>query len=192
MKAKILHSSFLCLTFLWALSVCSPIAYADTDGTEIQVVQPEQLEIQLGPAWTGVEFQLQTDAGLYPEPISVGEDGILRLEIGGSSRYVLSCLSSPVQPAPAAPEVGQPAEIIDAENAIPQTVPSPVPTPSPAAPSLAPESLPSNQPAEQVNEIPVKYVMILGGGVLVAIGLLIGLRIANARREEDYFDDSDE
>ena len=120
MKAKILHISFLCLTFLWALSVCSPIAYADTDGTEIQVVQPEQLEIQLGPAWTGVEFQLQTDAGLYPEPISVGEDGILRLEIGGSSRYVLSCLSSPVQPAPAAPEVGQPAEIIDAGNAIPQ------------------------------------------------------------------------
>ena len=67
-------------------------AYAadGTDGTEMQVLQPQQLEIQLGSNWAGVEFQLKTDAGLYPGTISVGEDGVLRLEIGGSSTYTLT------------------------------------------------------------------------------------------------------
>ena len=65
-----------------------------TDGTELQVAQPEQLEIQLGAEWAGVEFQLKTDAGLYPDTIPVGQDGVLRLEIGGSKSYVLTCLNS--------------------------------------------------------------------------------------------------
>ena len=65
-----------------------------TDGTELQVAQPEQLEIQLGSEWAGVEFQMKTDAGLYPGTIPVGQDGVLRLEIGGSKSYVLTCMNS--------------------------------------------------------------------------------------------------
>ena len=65
-----------------------------TDGTELQVAQPEQLEIQLGAEWAGVEFQMKTDAGLYPGTIPVSQDGVLRLEIGGSKSYVLTCLNS--------------------------------------------------------------------------------------------------
>ena len=61
-----------------------------TNGTELQVAQPEQLEIQLGAEWAGVEFQMKTDAGLYPDMIFVGQDGVLRLEIGGSKSYVLT------------------------------------------------------------------------------------------------------
>ena len=49
-----------------------------TNGTELQVAQPEQLEIQLGAEWAGVEFQMKTDAGLYPDTIPVGQDGVLR------------------------------------------------------------------------------------------------------------------
>ena len=37
-----------------------------TEGTEMQVMEAEQLEIQLGKEWAGREFQLKTDAGLYP------------------------------------------------------------------------------------------------------------------------------
>ena len=43
-----------------------------TEGTEIQVMEAEQLEVQLGKEWAGREFQLKTDAGLYPGTITVG------------------------------------------------------------------------------------------------------------------------
>ena len=59
-------------------------AYADTDGTELQILEPSYLEIQLGIDWAGTEFQLRTDMGLYPDTIQVDENGILHLEIGGS------------------------------------------------------------------------------------------------------------
>ena len=55
---------------------------------------PQNLEIQLGQSWAGVEFQLKTDVGMYPGVITVGEDGVLKLEIGGSENYILSCLNS--------------------------------------------------------------------------------------------------
>ena len=67
-----------------------------TDGTELQVMEPEKLEVQLGVDWAGTEFQLKTDAGLYPGTITVDQDGVLRLEIGGSKSYVLSCMNSSV------------------------------------------------------------------------------------------------
>ena len=67
--------------------------YADTDGTELQILDPSQLEIQLGPEWAGTEFQFRTDMGIYPTPIYVDEHGFLRLEIGGSKTYTLSMVS---------------------------------------------------------------------------------------------------
>lgn len=72
-------------------------AFADTDGTELQILQPETLDVQLGEEWAGMQFQLMTDAGIYPEKITVDDDGILRLELGGSSKYTLSCLNSSVK-----------------------------------------------------------------------------------------------
>lgn len=68
-------------------------AYADTDGTELQILEPSYLEIQLGIDWAGTEFQFRTDMGLYPDTIQVDENGILHLEIGGSKNYLLSNLS---------------------------------------------------------------------------------------------------
>ena len=48
------------------LLLCCPIVYADTDGTEPQVIdQPSKLILQLGPEWAGVSFRLHTDAGTY-------------------------------------------------------------------------------------------------------------------------------
>lgn len=57
------------LALLCCILMCTGVVYAtgdDTDGTELQVAQPVILEVQLGPQWAGVEFQLKTDAGLYP------------------------------------------------------------------------------------------------------------------------------
>ena len=116
------------LALLCCILMCTGVVYAtgdDTDGTELQVAQPVILEVQLGPQWAGVEFQLKTDAGLYPGTIAVGQDGILRTELGNSGSYVLSCLTlNAAVPAPGdipSPDVTQqeqePLTTGSAENA---------------------------------------------------------------------------
>ena len=95
MKKRILQIFLLAAVILFSgCFLPRPCVFADTDGSEIIVVQPEKLEIQLGMDWIGAEFQLRTDQGLYPDLIPVGNDGVLRLEIGGSGSYILSCVST--------------------------------------------------------------------------------------------------
>ena len=121
MKSKIWKCVALVLALMCIL--CFPIGVSataqGTNGDEMQVATPEQLEIHLGQEWAGVAFELTTDYGKYPDPIPVGEDGVLRLEIGGSSSYVLSCLSSETEaPAPdeTIPEGTVPSETIPTED----------------------------------------------------------------------------
>ena len=80
------------------LSMClCTTAFADTDGTEPKVTQqPDQLVLQLGTRWAGVEFELRTDAGVFPAPIVVDETGVLTMDLGGSTTYTLSCINSTV------------------------------------------------------------------------------------------------
>lgn len=78
-----------------SLSILTGSAFAapqGTEGDELQVLEPQQLEVQLGPEWVGKEFSLKTDVGMYPETIVVGSDGVLRTELGGSKTYTLSCM----------------------------------------------------------------------------------------------------
>ena len=109
MKTKIWKCVALVLALMCILTFPIGVSAAaqGTNGDEMQVATPEKLEIHLGQEWAGVTFELTTDYGKYPDPIPVGEDGVLRLEIGGSSSYVLSCLSS-------AEEVPAPSETIPA------------------------------------------------------------------------------
>ena len=113
MKLKIAKAVALVLAMVCLLCFPVPASAASqgTDGTELEVIQPQNLEIQLGEAWAGVEFELKTDAGMYPGVIIVGEDGVLRLEIGGSENYILSCVNTAVEiPTPLA---SAPAETED-------------------------------------------------------------------------------
>lgn len=98
MNIKLFNRLVLILTIVCSLFFSIPASAVSqgTDGSELQVLRPEKLEIHLGESWAGVEFELHTDAGKYPGTISVGKDGVLRLEIGGSSSYVLSCLYTTV------------------------------------------------------------------------------------------------
>ena len=66
------------LALLCCILMCTGVVYAtgdDTDGTELQVAQPVILEVQLGPQWAGVEFQLKTDVGLYRARLPSGRTG---------------------------------------------------------------------------------------------------------------------
>ena len=64
------------ITVMVLTAVLTPAAYADTDGTEPKIIQqPDQLVLQLGTRWAGVEFELRTDAGIFPVPVVVDEYG---------------------------------------------------------------------------------------------------------------------
>ena len=193
MKLKIAKAVALILAMVCLLCFPVPASAASqgTDGTELEVIQPQNLEIQLGEAWAGVEFELKTDAGMYPGVIIVGEDGVLRLEIGGSENYILSCLNSSVDipiPGETAPaeEVTEPAEAPSEET-------------DPTAETEEAENVPSESLPEETQEgtlggIPVKHLVLFGGGLILAIGALVGINFYQKRsgKSDGSEDDDDE
>lgn len=146
----------------------SPTALADTDESTLRMAkEPDQLVLQLGVRWAGVEFELRTDAGIFPVPVVVNESGVLTMDLGGSTTYTLTCMDSTV-PIPA-PEQSQAV----AESEAPQattTPESPQPTPGPAQ-----------------QQAPMWPVTIFVAGLAAAAGAFAALQIAK-RRQQNYDD----
>ncbi len=166
-----LAAMFALLLCIFCFSVQPVLAAEGTDGTEMQLMEPEQLEIQLGVEWSGVEFQLKTDAGLYPGVITVGQDGVLRLEIGGSNSYVLSCMSSSV----------------DVPN------PTQIPATTGSAKNTEDEPAAEQNTRATVAGIPVLHLVLFGGGLMIAVTVLILMHAAKNRAADDeYESDEDE
>ena len=194
MKMKILKCVALVMAMVCIL--CFPVPASatsqGTDGTELEVIQPQNLEIQLGESWAGVEFELKTDAGMYPGVITVGEDGVLRLEIGGSENYILSCLNSSV-------EIPLPGETMPASD---ETVPADESgtepsdemnlTVDPTEGTTLSESEAEAEGDGTVAGIPVAHLALFGGGLLIAIGGLIGIHFYQKKRQSSASDDDDE
>ena len=191
MKANIWKCVALVLALMCILTFPIGVSAASqgTNGDEMQVATPEKLEIHLGQEWAGVTFELTTDYGKYPDPIPVGEDGVLRLEIGGSSSYVLSCLSSETE-APA------PSETSPSENAPSESTPAEDATVSKDELEDIKDVTPT-EPTEEdgkVAGIPVSHIIMFGGGLLVAVGALIGINYFQKRRANasNEYDENDE
>lgn len=199
MKTKMMKCMALILSLVCIL--CFPVQASavsqGTDGTELEVVQPEKLEVFLGQAWSGVEFQLRTDAGKYPDPIPVDEDGILRLEIGGSENYFLTCQASRVEiPEPcdettSADESGP----VDETEAAEETAES---TQSSSEEIMAGEEQDNTETTEvtleEVSEdtVPVTHIVIFVLGLVIAVAALVLLQMhqkRNAMQEENADDD---
>ena len=220
MKRKF-HSFFLPLALLFVFHFLhSPPAFADADGSEIQVVSPSYLEVQLGPAFAGTEFQFRTDTGIYPGLIQVGGDGVLRLEIGGSSHYILSCVSTGMttpgyipQPEITSPPMSTPyvPDYQPVTQAAPVTQTDPVeqiepftqvqstPLPVQQVPEeYVPDPTSYEQPVEEIiyyeedafPAVPMDYLLILIAGLLVCIAVLICLKLASPKSSDD--DDFDD
>ena len=181
MKANIWKCVALVLALMCILTFPIGVSAASqgTNGDEMQVATPEKLEIHLGQEWAGVTFELTTDYGKYPDPIPVGEDGVLRLEIGGSSSYVLSCLSSEAEaPAPG-------------ETVPPETTPSEDATVNKDELVDIEEVDPTE--SEEKSGIPTSHIVMFGGGLVVAIGALIGISYFQKRRAaQSGSDENDE
>lgn len=156
MKIKI-FSVFLAMLLLLC-SVTSVFAAQGTDGDELQVMEAQHLEIQLGTAWAGTKFTLRTDAGIYPGVITVDNTGLLSLEIGGSTRYVLSCMPSKY------------------------TLPDLTNTQAPVTNET--ETIPENLvPIEEVDHsIPVAHIVLFAGGMVIAIAILVVIYVTNKKR----------
>ena len=180
MKMKIAKAVALVLAMvcIFCFPVPASATAQGTDGTELEVIQPQNLEIQLGKSWAGVEFELKTDAGMYPGVITVGEDGVLRLEIGGSENYILSCLNSSVE----IPEPGEP------ETAATEEAPATDPTEGEQSVDATEgeetqptETVPAEEEEGTVAGIPVMHIALFGGGLIVAIGALVGINFYQKR-----------
>lgn len=166
------------LTLLLAIALSlamSTAAFADTDGTEPKIVQqPDQLVLQLGTRWAGVEFELRTDAGIFPAPVVVDENGVLTMDLGGSTTYTLSCINSTAPIPDPGPEQSDPP-------------PSVSPDPTPEVPS-SPQSETGN------SSLPLPAVIFLVG-LAVAGGAFIALHITKKRQAygyDEWEDDEDE
>lgn len=176
MKRKSITSILLVLAMLCIL--CFPVQVLaetkqGTTGDELQLMEAEKLEIQLGTEWAGVEFQLKTDAGLYPGTVKVGQDGVLRMEIGGSKSYILTCMNSAVE--------------------VPEVTQAPATTETDSEQNNS-ETDTAEEGSATVAGIPVLHIVLFAGGMVVAIGALIAMHAVKRRRENEpvYDEDDDE
>ena len=190
-KAVSLLAALACILFV---PVQASATAQGTNGTELEVVQPQNLVVQLGEAWSGVEFQLRTDAGKYPDPIPVGEDGMLRLEIGGSENYTLTCLNSRVAiPAPedalAAEESAATGEA--SESTVGETDSDVDATVDPSSATEAADS-DTDEETARTGEIPVTHIVILVGGLVIAIVILLLIQHGQKNREGFNLEDDDD
>ena len=177
-----------------------------TDGTEIQVMEAERLEVQLGKEWASRGFQLKTDAGLYPGTITVGDDGVLRTELGGSKHYILTCMltdnpddteqndteqalatGNDLDVADAMTQEGeresQSEESTSGETKVQQTV---------SADTSTGTAVKGEGAENTVAGIPIKHLVLFSVGMAAAVGGLAAIHIAQKRREDqDDYDEED-
>lgn len=199
MRKKILGAAMALSLGALMLFPVPASAAEGTEGSEMQVLQAEQLEIQLGTDWAGVEFELKTDAGMYPGTIPVGEDGVLRLEIGGSSSYILTCLNSAV-PTPDPAQAPATTEESDASEESAVETGEAQDESRETEDNQAVGEEPEISSAENDNEgntvagIPVLHLALFGGGMVLAVGSLIVMYVMKRRRavDADYEEDDEE
>ena len=110
---------------------------------------------------------------MYPNAIPVDEAGVLKLEIGGSKSYVLSCLQSSID-IPVLPDNNTPATLMtltrDKQNA-----------------AAAEEKDP-----KQSETIPVTQIVFLAVGIVLAISTLVAIHITSKRHSLDDDDEDDD
>ena len=119
------------------------------------------VEIDLGADNAGAEFYFKTDAGIMPGTLKADQNGSLTVELGGSSRYILTYAGA-VSGMPSASET---EESVTGEPATEdQTEPV--------------ESTTAEEPgSEGVKKPPLKDVIIFICGVTLCGGFLLGSKI---------------
>lgn len=103
MKNTILKKVATLMAVIIMALCCAAFAFAEESTTNnllelpnqgveddvMQVLKPEELEIHLGSDFAYHGFKLELDYGTYPQTIYADKNGVLKLEIGGSDKYVI-------------------------------------------------------------------------------------------------------
>jgi hypothetical protein len=172
-KAVLRRVAMLLAAQATALILFPAAVRADTDGSEIRIAdRPDKLILQLGSRWAGVEFKLNTDAGSFPVPLVVDESGILKMDLGGSGTYTLSCIDSPV--------------------AVPDPKPEGAPPSSESGSDAPPGENPQDPTRENSGGIPVISMVLFFGGLLLAVGGLFAVRFLKLRGQNRNDDDEED
>ena len=154
----------------------------DTDGTEMQLMEPAQLELYFGPEWAGAQFTLETDVGSYPGTIPVANDGSMRMEIGGSHTYVLRLVSG---------ATGTQTGTVGVTGT--EQAPAPLPEGSESEVGVQTTAPAETQTAEeQSGGVPLVPIIIFLAGLVIAAGILVAVHFLTKRKAEDEYDDDDE
>ena len=154
----------------------------DTDGTEMQLMEPAQLELYFGPEWAGAQFTLETDVGGYPGTIPVANDGSMRMEIGGSHTYVLRLVSG---------ATGTQTGTVGMTGT--EQAPAPLPEGTESEAGVQTTVPAQTQPAEeQSGGVPLVPIIIFLAGLVIAAGILVAVHFLTKRKAEDEYDDDDE
>lgn len=166
MKRTYRLSGSLLIMVLITTLLC-PTALADTDSNSPKITQqPDQLVLQLGARWAGVEFELRTDAGVFPVPVVVDESGVLTMDLGGSTTYTLTCINS--------------------------TTPIPDPNPDQGTQAQEPDSITDEQPdtdtipQAQAGRVSPVYLIVFFVGLACAVVGLVALYTARRRGRHSY------
>ena len=98
---------------------------------------------------------------------------MLRMEIGGSKSYILTCMNSAVK--------------------VPEVTQAPATTETDSEQNNS-ETDSAEEGSATVAGIPVLHIVLFAGGMVVAIGALIAMHVVKRRRENEpvYDEDDDE
>ena len=181
------------LASIMAFPVKASATAQGTSGTELNVVQAQKVEIQLGTNWTGVEFEMKTDAGMYPDAIPVGEDGILRFEVGGSESYILTCLNSYV----AVPTPEEAEETVPDNTGETGTAAADETLATDVAPATDPEpdTTETTDPAEVTADaelVPMVYIVVAVVGIVLIAAALVYFIMSQKKNESGNDEDDDD
>lgn len=191
---KLLAAILICL--MGAASVSLTVS-ASTDGNPLQVTdEPARLELNLGTAWAGTEFRLETDAGTFPVPVIVSENGVLQMELDDSKLFSLTVMET----SPLKPESG----ISSPEHSVQPHIPSDgndVHSTEEEASEVGPvgASNVSEDAGKDEMAIPPLHIILFISGLVFCITILVIMAVMKRRRnaidveeDDDYDYDGDE
>jgi len=196
---------FIIAAILMAFLLTIIPASADTGESTLQISgEPAKLIIQLGPGWSGTQFELRTDAGVYPGTIVVSDTGLLQMDLSGSKTFTLSRVQATAQqpntPAATGAYATPTADAATAAANAPPATEATTATDMDMDAFLAALTEPNTeitveQPAPQkeevTQEVSIKHALLFGVGIVAAVAALIILSRLKKRRvdddeEEDY------
>lgn len=147
---------------------------------------PNTLQLNLDPAWAGVEFELQSDTVDAVTMVTVSPEGMLTIDLDGSYIYSLNANSELIPVIPSQEEAAATSDEEEVEVAGSNTN---------EAESQPPDE--ENKPLAESEKtllpgIPNLHLFLFAGGLVICLGILITMTVIKRRRENQSYDEDDD